>query len=157
MVVIWSYDDGMTTQTPAHAAPTERRSPISSGEWTDSDLREFLDAFNRHDIDRIMEYFADDCVLETPRGENHWGNRYEGHDAVREILTYRFGWLPDMHYGEEEHFAMGKFGVSRWVITGNSVEGDRIEVQGCDLMALDDRGFISHKDSYWKIILPSGR
>lgn len=133
---------------------SSRTSPIASGEWTDSDLRQFLDAFNRHDIDRIMEYFAKDCVLETPRGQNRWGNRYEGQEAVREILSYRFGWLPDMHYGEEEHWAFGKFGVSRWVLTGMSVEGDRIDVQGTDLMELNDDGFIAHKDSYWKIILP---
>ncbi len=25
-------------------------------------LKGFLDAFNRHDLDAIMEYFADDCV-----------------------------------------------------------------------------------------------
>lgn len=136
------------------SASGSRRSPIRSGEWQDEDLRNFLDAFNKHDVDRIMEYFSDDCVLETPRGPEIWGNRYVGQDAVREILSYRFGWLPDMHYGRDEHWAKGKLGVSRWVLTGNSVDGDRIEVQGCDVMQLDDAGFICHKDSYWKIIQP---
>ncbi|MER6564346.1 nuclear transport factor 2 family protein [Streptomyces sp. NPDC001027] len=131
---------------------SSRRSPIRSGEWQGDDLRNFLDAFNKHDIDRIMEFFADDCVLETPRGPETWGTRYEGQAAVREILSYRFGWLPDMHYGRDEHWAMGRLGVSRWVLTGTSVDGERIEVQGCDLMQLDDAGFICHKDSYWKII-----
>ena len=26
-------------------------------------LKEFLEAFNRHDLDSIMGYFADDCVF----------------------------------------------------------------------------------------------
>jgi ketosteroid isomerase-like protein len=26
-------------------------------------LKEFLEAFNRHDLDAIMEFFADDCVF----------------------------------------------------------------------------------------------
>ena len=132
-----------------------RRSPIVSGEWTEEDLRIFLNAFNEHDVDRIMQFFSDECVLETPRGPQIWGTRYEGQSEVRKILSYRFKWLPDMHYGKDEHWAMGKLGISRWVLTGNSVEGDRIEVQGCDVMRLDEAGFICHKDSYWKIIQTS--
>jgi ketosteroid isomerase-like protein len=31
-------------------------------------LREILDAFNRHDLEAIMEFFADDCIMEMPRG-----------------------------------------------------------------------------------------
>ena len=144
-----------TNFTKASAsAGGSRRSPLRSGEWTEGDLRTFLDAFNTHDVDRIMQYFSDDCVLDTPRGPNTWGSRYEGQAAVRDILSYRFRWLPDMNYGKEEHWANGKLGLSRWVLTGNSVDGDRIEVQGCDIMRLDDAGFIYHKDSYWKIIQP---
>jgi ketosteroid isomerase-like protein len=29
-------------------------------------LTELCDAFNAHDLDRIMAYFSDDCVLEMP-------------------------------------------------------------------------------------------
>ena len=31
-------------------------------------LEGFLDAFNRHDLDAIMGFFADDCVFYMPRG-----------------------------------------------------------------------------------------
>ena len=31
-------------------------------------LKGFLDAFNRHDLDAIMGFFADDCVFCMPRG-----------------------------------------------------------------------------------------
>src|SRR5258708_35745346 len=30
-------------------------------------LKAVLDAFNAHDLDRIMAFFSDDCVLEMPR------------------------------------------------------------------------------------------
>jgi len=33
-----------------------------------STLRELCAAFNGHDLDRIMAFFTDDCVLEMPRG-----------------------------------------------------------------------------------------
>ena len=38
-----------------------------------SALTELCDAFNAHDLDRIMALFADDCVLEMPRGNEPWG------------------------------------------------------------------------------------
>ena len=31
-------------------------------------LKDFLEAFNRHDLDAIMSYFADDCIFYMPRG-----------------------------------------------------------------------------------------
>ena len=31
-----------------------------------STLTELLEAFNAHDLDRIMAYFSDDCLLEMP-------------------------------------------------------------------------------------------
>ena len=31
-------------------------------------LEAIADAFNAHDLDAIMEFFADDCSLDMPRG-----------------------------------------------------------------------------------------
>ena len=117
-------------------------------------LRNLLAAFNAHDLDRIMGFFTDDCVLETPRGEHPWGTRFEGAAAVREGLSQRFRGLPDVHYGEDEHWLSGNHGVSRWLLTGTSTDGERVEVRGCDLFDLDDDGLIRRKDSYWKIVQP---
>jgi len=36
-------------------------------------LKAFLEAFNRHDLEAIVEYFADDCVMDLPRGPYPWG------------------------------------------------------------------------------------
>ena len=41
------------------------------------------DASNAHDLDRIMAFFADDCVLEMPKGSQPGGTRLEGRNAVR--------------------------------------------------------------------------
>ena len=55
-----------------------------------STLTALCEAFNAHDLDRIMAFFADDCVLEMPRGPHAWGARLEGKDAVRDGLASRF-------------------------------------------------------------------
>jgi len=36
-------------------------------------LQALLDAFNRHDLDGLMEFFSDDPVMESPRGSSPWG------------------------------------------------------------------------------------
>ena len=114
-------------------------------------LREVLDAFNRHDLDAIMAPFADDCVFESPRGPDRWGRRFVGKDAVRRGLAARFEGIPDVHYGDDDHFACGRRGVSEWTISGTTVDGTPVDVRGCDIWTFDDEGRITRKDSFWKI------
>jgi ketosteroid isomerase-like protein len=115
-------------------------------------LEDLVDAFNAHDLDRIMRAFTDDCVLETPRGPDPWGTRYRGSAAVRAGLAARFSGIPDVHYGDAEHWVCGEHGVSRWLLTGTSTSGERLQVRGCDLFDLTADGRILRKDSYWKIV-----
>ncbi len=116
-------------------------------------LIELCDAFNAHDLDRIMAMFANDCVLEMPRGPDPEGAHYEGKPQVRQALAGRFAGLPDVHYGEEQHFAdeAAGVGMSKWLLTGTTPEGVRRRVRGCDFYTFRD-GLVVRKDSYWKIV-----
>ncbi|MGZ5368492.1 nuclear transport factor 2 family protein [Aeromicrobium sp.] len=114
-------------------------------------MSEFLEAFNRHDLDSIMGHFADDCVLYMPRGATPRGDRYVGKDEVRAGLAKRFEGIPDVHYGEDRHWACGDLGVSEWTLTGTSVSGQQINVRGVDLLEFAGEK-ITRKDSFWKIL-----
>lgn len=116
-------------------------------------LTSLCEAFNAHDLDRIMTFFSDDCVLEMPRGSEPWGTRDEDKQNVREALAGRFEGLPDVHYGNAEHFVDcgGETGISKWILTGTALDGTRIEVQGCDIYTFRE-GKVIRKDSYWKIV-----
>ena len=118
-----------------------------------STLEALREAFNAHDLDRIMAFFADDCVLEMPRGDKPWGARFQGRQAVRAALATRFEGLPDVHYGDGEHFVdeTANTGMSKWILTGTTPEGIRKEVRGCDFYSFRDGKAIA-KDSYWKIV-----
>lgn len=116
-----------------------------------STLQAILDAFNRHDLDAIMAFFAEDATLDTPRGPNVWGSRFVGKAAVREGLAARFAGIPDVHYGEDRHWVSGDRGTSEWLLTGTTTTGQRIAVRGCDLWEFRD-GLVVRKDSYWKIV-----
>jgi ketosteroid isomerase-like protein len=114
-------------------------------------LEELAQAFNAHDLDQIMELFAEDCSLDMPRGSAPWGTRYVGKVEVREGLRTRFQMLPDVHYGDVRHFATETMGVSEWLLTGTLLSGKTIAVRGCDHYELRD-GKVVRKDSYWKIV-----
>jgi ketosteroid isomerase-like protein len=117
-------------------------------------LTEVLEAFNRHDLDAIMARFAEDCVLETPRGPDPWGRRFVGKSEVRQGLAARFEGIPDVHYEGQGHLVSGDRGLSEWTISGTTVEGERIEVRGCDLWTFGADDTITRKDSFWKIREP---
>jgi ketosteroid isomerase-like protein len=114
-------------------------------------LQEIMGAFNSHDVDAVMAFFADDATMEMPRGADPWGARFVGKAAVREGIAARFAGLPDVHYAEDRHFVCGDRGVSEWLLTGTTTAGERIAVRGCDLWEFRD-GLVVRKDSYWKIV-----
>jgi len=114
-------------------------------------LKGFLEAFNQHNLDSIMDYFAEDCVFYMPRGSTPRGDRYVGKTEVRAGLAKRFEGIPDVHYGDDQHWVCENFGVSEWTLTGTSVSGEKIEVRGVDLLEFD-QGKITRKDSFWKIL-----
>jgi ketosteroid isomerase-like protein len=110
-----------------------------------------LDAFNAHDLDAIMHFFAEDCSLDMPRGRDPWGTRFVGKAAVREGLALRFKGLPDVRYSEDRHWVSGNMLFSEWLLTGTKLDGVPVRVRGCDHYEFRC-GKIVRKDSYWKIV-----
>lgn len=120
---------------------------------TTDTLKQILEAFNRHDLDAIMEFFSDDCSFDFPRGPDSWGQRFIGKEKVREALAGRFKGIPDVHYGDDLHWisADGSKGVSEWTLTGTTISGIKLKVRGCDHWEFQN-GKVTRKDSYWKIV-----
>lgn len=116
---------------------------------TIKDLEAFGDGWNRHDVDFIMTFMADDCVFETTAGKETCGTRYEGRERVREAFAKVFKMFPDAHFDRACHFVAGDRGLSEWVFTATSADGKKMEVNGCDVFTF--RGDkIAKKDSYFK-------
>lgn len=87
-----------------------------------------------------------------PRGAGPRGDRYVGKNEVRAGLAKRFEGIPDVHYGDDQHWVCGgDFGVSEWTLTGTALSGQAIEVRGVDLLEFAE-GKIIRKDSFWKIL-----
>lgn len=113
-------------------------------------LARHIDAWNRHDIDGLMSLFADDCVFEASGGPEVCGTRSTGAAAVREAFLDVFATIPDAHWGNGRHHALGLAdGVSEWTLTGTLADGRRLEVNGCDFLTVRD-GRIVRKNSFRK-------
>jgi steroid delta-isomerase-like uncharacterized protein len=146
----WGCNNPTSDRTlPAQGNPQDMK-------VTQATMEQLMDAFNRHDLDAIMEFFSEDCSFDFPRGPEPWGQRFTGKAQVREALAGRFKGIPDVHYGEDLHWisADGDRGVSEWTLTGTTTAGLKVKVRGCDLWEFRN-GKVTRKDSYWKIVEPA--
>ena len=117
-------------------------------------LDAIMKAFNTHDLEQIMEFFADDCVFDTSKGPDPWGQRLEGKAAVREGLAARFAAIPDVQYDADSHFIVGNRAASEWLVHGTTTGGAAVKARGCDLWEFRDEKIV-RKDSFWKIVDPA--
>jgi ketosteroid isomerase-like protein len=112
-------------------------------------LQEYSDAWNRHDIDRIMHFMTDDCVFETGAGHDACGTRYEGLDEVKKRFIEVWESIPDIRFENARHFVHNDRGCSEWTLTGTRPDGTKLELNGCDLFTFRD-GKIRVKNSFLK-------
>lgn len=112
-------------------------------------LREFADAWNRHDIDALMSFMTEDCVFEASAGPDVFGTRHAGRESVRAGFAEVWATFPDALWSHARHFVHGERGVSEWTFTGTRADGTHVEVHGCDVFTFRD-GRIALKDSYRK-------
>jgi ketosteroid isomerase-like protein len=135
-----SYDD---------AIPKSGRSDVDSDDL-ERLLIEHTDAWNSHDIDRLMSLFADDCVFEASGGPEFCGRRFSGRTQVRSAFADVLGSIPDANWGDGRHFVIsGDYGVSEWRLTGTLLDGTRVDVLGCDFLTVRDDKII-RKNSFRK-------
>lgn len=102
-------------------------------------LDDFAQAWNRHDVDALMSMMTGDPVFEASGGSDVVGERYEGADAVRASFAAVFERFPDAQWNDARHHVFGDRGLSEWTFTGTQRDGQRVEVNGCDLFVTGER------------------
>lgn len=117
---------------------------------TTIDLEAFFDkGWNRHDVDLLMTFMAEECVFESTAGPEVCGTRHVGRERVRQAFARVFEMFPDARFHDARHFVAGDRGVSEWRFTGRTVEGRQVEVNGCDLFTFTGDK-ITLKSSFFK-------
>lgn len=112
-------------------------------------LQDFVAAWNRHDIDALMGFMADDCVFHAVAGAELMGRSFVGRDAVREGFELAWKTFPDAAWLDGEHFVCGDRGVSESTFRGTRADGARVEARMVDVFTFRD-GKIAVKNAYRK-------
>ena len=113
-------------------------------------LIEHTEAWNSHDLDRLMSLFADDCVFEASGGPEFHGRRFVGRAQVRSAFADVFDSMPDANWGDGRHFVISEdYGVSEWRLTGTLHNGSGVDVLGCDFLTVRDNKIV-RKNSFRK-------
>ena len=111
-------------------------------------IQRFHDAFNRHDVQAIMETMTDDCVFENtyppPDGE-----RYEGQEAVQAFWKRLFSDSPQAFFEVEDIFASRDRGVIQWRYGWVNADGTPGHIRGVDIFRVRE-GKVAEKLSYVK-------
>lgn len=112
-------------------------------------LQDFAAAWNRHDIDALMGFMADDCVFNAVAGQELVGRSFKGRQAVREGFEMAWQTFPDAAWLDGDHFVAGDRGVSECTFSGTKADGSRIEARMVDVFTFKD-GKIAVKNAYRK-------
>ena len=78
---------------------------MSEDDFTEDMLNDMLSAFNEHDLDRVMSYFAEDAVMIAPAGNNQAGTPIKGREAIASAFSNRFSQQPDVAWNERSDSA----------------------------------------------------
>jgi len=72
------------------------------------------------------------------RGPEAFGTRHAGRERVRDAFARVFASFPDVRFDDLAHFVAGNRGLSEWIFRGTSVDGTKVEVNGCDVFTFRD-------------------
>ncbi len=117
-------------------------------------IERYNDAWNRHDLDAIMQLHAPDFVF-----ENHTAGESAEGEAAREHIGRIFESWPDIAFTSRRTYLRQGLVVQEWTATATHVEtmrrgdlvaeptGKQIEWKGLDVIPFE-RGLLKRKDVY---------
>jgi uncharacterized protein (TIGR02246 family) len=112
-------------------------------------LERFVDAWNAHDVDTLLDCMTEDGVFYASVGPAPSGAKHVGREALGKAYAAIWQTYPDAQWTNSRHFVSGENACTEWTFTGTKTDGSRIEVHGCDLFKIRD-GKIAVKDSFRK-------
>ncbi|MDY7547776.1 nuclear transport factor 2 family protein [Glaciimonas sp. CA11.2] len=112
-------------------------------------LMAFGQAWNRHDIDALMDFMAEDCTFHAAAGPELQGKTFTGREAVRAGFQLAWQTFPDAAWLDASHFVSGNRGVSESTFSGTKSDGTRIEARMVDVFTFHN-GKIAVKNAFRK-------
>lgn len=110
-------------------------------------VERFNMAFNKHDVEAVMNVMTEDCIFENTSPSPD-GTRVVGAAAVRAYWEKFFTNNPDAFFEAEDIFAAGDRCVVRWIYR-KTKDGKPWHLRGVDVFKVRD-GKVAEKLAYVK-------
>ena len=106
-------------------------------------------AFNAHEADSVMACFAPNAVFFTAGGLEAFGQRLQGHDAIRAAFVGVWTAMPDVQWRVHRSRILADEAVTEWLFTGTRADGGRVEAEGLDLFRFEG-ALVASKSAFRK-------
>jgi ketosteroid isomerase-like protein len=110
-------------------------------------VERFNSAFNRHDVNAVMDAMTEDCLFENTSPAPD-GTCVEGAAAVKAYWEKFFANNPDAYFEAEDIFAAGDRCLVRWIYR-KTKDGKPWHLRGVDVFKVRD-GKVAEKLAYVK-------
>jgi taurine dehydrogenase small subunit len=104
--------------------------------------------FVHHDLDVIMNTFADDCFYDEHHGRESYGRRFVGKETIRRAFAAIFARAPRCTFRDPIVVVEGDRAVAKWTFVF-SEDLPSLAIEGIDLFELRD-GKVVEKQSFLK-------
>jgi ketosteroid isomerase-like protein len=108
----------------------------------------FNAAFNRHDVDAMLQLMSEDCVFENTAPAPD-GTLYAGQESLAQYWQGFFSASPQARIHIEEIFGLGNRCIMRWRCDWGEEGAEQDHVRGVDIFQVRD-GLICEQLSYIK-------
>jgi steroid delta-isomerase-like uncharacterized protein len=116
-------------------------------------MKNNLAAWNSHDVEKILSFFADDCTYEDVA----LGVVNHGKKELKTFINSMFVDFPDVKLEGKSAFQSGDWAGGEWVMTGTFAHssipgmpatGKKFSIRGVSIQELR-KGKISRNSDYW--------
>jgi steroid delta-isomerase-like uncharacterized protein len=132
--------------------PACAREPQSNATLSpDTFARQWLEAWNSHHVDRIVDYYTNDAVYEdVPNVENGWVEPWRGQQVIRKALVKMFEDMPDLGFEFLYASRAGDGMVVEWIMTGSRWRDStgKFAIRGVSVLRFNGDKIASARDYY---------
>jgi steroid delta-isomerase-like uncharacterized protein len=123
---------------------------------SDAFARDWTEAWNSHDVDRILSFYSGDAYFEdVPSVVNGWDVPLRGHQAMRESIAATFEEMTDMEFELVSASDAGDRKVVEWIMTGThygDITGE-YSIRAVSVMKLEGGKITWERDYYDAFLL----
>jgi len=115
-------------------------------------LRDYAAAWSSGDVEKVVSFLTDDCVIENVGG----GTAYRGQEEIKAWARDNFASTPDFKIEVTSLFVAGDWGGAEWIqsgtytgeVAGTEVTGKHFSGRGASVIELHE-GKIKREAFYW--------